>query len=1557
MKPSQESTLNHPCLSQTVCTALQIALVDLLRSWEIYPDSVTGHSSGEIAAAYAAGALSMKDAMSVAYHRGVVAGQLLDDSFKGAMMAVGLSVEETRIYLGQLPPTQLIVVACINSPSSVTVSGNEESIEMLAQMLRDQSVFWRRLDVGVAYHSPQMETVAEQYSELIDHIKVLASTESEESHNESPAPRFFSSVSGSLLPTQHLSYDYWVSNLTGQVKFADSLKALCFETQGQRSRSMGSNRTKRFKSAQKPSVDCLIEIGPHSALAGPVRQIIRADTKLSSADIAYVSMLTRNANAVTTAVNAVATLASLNYPVNFGAINRPTQPVGQGQLDVLVDLPPYSWDHTRSYWAEPRLSKMYRNRPTPRLDLLGAPDNMACPTEPRWRNHLRTSELPWLLDHKIQGSIIFPAAGYLAMAIEAAKQMTKTNEDSPTYLLQEVEIKSALVLSETSAVEMMVSLSKPQDHHSHLFNFRIYSISTENRWTEHCNGWVGRQKSFGTSKGGAEEADDYVMVPLGTEVHGVSVIDIKSFYKKLQNSGLEYGPCFTNLTEARVTQDGSCFAEITVPDTKSVMPASFQHDFLIHPCTLDSIFHTILAALPAGNGVEKGPVNPVSIEEMVVSARLNRLPGEQLSTCTHVRPASGKDATACIVVMDCNDKKFEMEPSLSIRGLRCARLSRLENSLSPKEETDMIYHIEWKPDVSFLESKNGSVLLTSGEPHEEPHGLVEKEHWAAEFIRNALKEISPKEAMRLDLSHRRLWCYLQDVLERYDKDNPPVLQKEDMESVQMGYLLKIVGSNLVNIIRNQVDYPTVIEDENSLLEYWNMFATDASYQAAAHYVELIGHKKPDISIIEFGVGTGQISEIFLKRPMKSDETPRFAKYTFAHESSSVVEQASNQLQPWSDRVECKVLDLRTQFAQQGVETGSFDVIILPHGLCTARCEQDALSKIHDLLSPSGCLIAVNPFDPKESVLKSMLFGALHCLSADEFCLGQGGWTEGQWTEILNAAKFTGVDIFAEQGSLKSHQFIVARKSQTELLTPRIVIIDENKSDNIANELVDRMRKVSSKVTLADISNVDPRGQICLVMDTAESSLLVNPDQATLEKIKLVFMHSAGVLWVTRGGTIDPVNPDAGLVSGFARTARAESGVRSIVTFDLDAQYCLSEKKAAEVIFNLLFTRMLRKNADSDTEYAERGGLTLIPRVVENLQANETMASIDDTGCVSTQLFEEFDHPLRLSRKGDAPEFVTDRNPSEIPSDYVGIKVRSFSLSQGDIWKDLEYWGQDDTAGAECSGIVYCVGSEVQGYSVGDRVACLGSGTARTFYHDRASSFQKVRDDMTFDVASCIPLAYTMGFYAVHDVAAVERNETVLVYNAGSHFGQAIVDVCILKHARVFALVQTPHEKDLLVSAYGVPAEQIFQLGEVDIVKCLLRLTDGKKANVVFTVDASEEVDPRSCTASFGRVVQLKTDTAKRHGWSCPQNMTMSILNISEFCREKKALVADLWSKVARLFLDRQLHGPASMKSYRLPSVHEAIGALSTEQQVVVSAAPGDMVKVIVSLKERWFSSS
>jgi NADPH:quinone reductase-like Zn-dependent oxidoreductase/ubiquinone/menaquinone biosynthesis C-methylase UbiE len=1467
------------------------------------------------------------------------------------MMAVGVSVVEIQKYIDRFPVGQL-VVACINSPSSVTISGDILAIVALAQLLKNEPVFSRRLAVDVAYHSPHMRLVADEYQRLIEHIKSRIPTQlvDERQHR---SISFFSSVTGTICSQEELGAEYWVSNLLGQVKFADSLRALCFETNIQRPGNTESMRTKRVGAAQKANVDCLIEIGPHSALSGPIKQILQADPKLNAADIVYSSVLKRGNNAVTTALSMAATMVSLNYPVNFGAINRPEGMEGNRIPQLLVDLPLYPWNHTRSYWAEPRLSKTYRNRRLPRHDLLGAPDNMSCPYEPRWRNFLRTSELPWLLDHKIQGNIVFPAAGYLAMAIEASMQLVKTEDNIARYVLQDVSIKSALVLNETSAVELMVSIRESEQKPHELYDFHIYSVSEDNRWTEHCTGLVGSQRRNGVSANGPEETDNYAMVPLGTEVHGISVIDVKDFYKELHEIGLEYGPCFANLTTAHVTQEGACFAEVTVPDTRPIMPRAFQYDTLVHPCTLDSIFHTIFAALPPAMDIHDGPAIPIFIEEMVVSSGISSSAGDTMSICTHVRQGPKKDVIASIVVVESNDKQPDMEPSISIRGLRCTRLER-DRVASNAQENQSTYHIEWKADPDYLSKNNASFLFVQErEPMLDSISYAKFEEYAVEFIRDALEEVSTMEARTLDTSHRRFRCHLQDVLDRYDEEHPGSKpDKKETKPTPTSDLLRAVGENLVGILRAQVEFMDVIKDHHLLDTFWDIFSSDSSYKATARYMDLIGHKKPDISILELGVGTGQVSSLFLEKLAFSSQPLRCGTYTFAHENPLVLEYTAKRLEPWLDLVDCKLLDPRKDPFTQGFEKESFDIIILPHGLCTARCEQNALRKIFDLLQPSGLLIAISPFNPKANIVKNLLFSALHCLSAEDFCLGQGGWSECQWDETLRDAHFTAVDVFADPDCEKNHQFIVARKRKIENLTAKVSIICEGEAGIAVGDLVSRLELLACEVNVRSMDDVETEDRICLVLDSQQCSLLAAPSDIRFGKIKAAFMHSAGVLWVTRGGTVESVNPNASLAVGFARTARAESGVESIVTLDLDAQNPLSDSRSAELIANLVAARLLHRNSNEDTEFAERNGIILVPRVLENSNTSIAMLSIRATEIVSEQHFHRVEQPVRLSRNFENPHFVGDCALSELPIGHVGIRVHAFGLSEQDLRRDMHDWNSDDTLGLECSGVVYNVGTGVRGISIGDRVACLGTGTARSFYHDRAAAFQKIGDKMSFELASALPVAYSNAYYIDNYLLSrLQPNEIVLVHHAGCWCGQALVEIYKMRGTQVFATVQDTTEKLLLSCRFGIPANHIFIDGQDDVVKSFMRLTDGKKANLVVSLGRDDE-QVQTCTAPFGHFIRLFSGMSKVQGILRSQNTSFSTFNVFDLRKERRDLAEHIWSRVFRLIREGRLKGPSGTAVYNVSHIQQALEETAAQRHVVVSAAPDDPVMVSSSLTKK-----
>ena len=155
---------------------------------------------------------------------------------------------------------------------------------------------------------------------------------------------------------------------------------------------------KRRRDNDKPFVDLLMEVGPHSALQGPLKQILETNSA-KFANISYISMLSRGKDANISALEAVGRLFTKGYPVNVVKVNSPT--VDSQQPMMLVDLPPYSWNRVARYWFESHLSHNYRFRKHPRHDLFGALTAESSLMEPRWRNFLRLSENPWIQHHRV----------------------------------------------------------------------------------------------------------------------------------------------------------------------------------------------------------------------------------------------------------------------------------------------------------------------------------------------------------------------------------------------------------------------------------------------------------------------------------------------------------------------------------------------------------------------------------------------------------------------------------------------------------------------------------------------------------------------------------------------------------------------------------------------------------------------------------------------------------------------------------------------------------------------------------------------------------------------------------------------------------------------------------------------------------------------------------------------------------------------------------------------------------------------------------------------------
>ncbi|KAH6604132.1 polyketide synthase [Trichoderma cornu-damae] len=664
LRGAENTSISDPEISQPATTALQIALVDLLKSFGIRPSYVFGHSSGEIAAAYASGAISRYDAWKIAYYRGLAAASIPVRAPKliGGMMVVGMSTEEVSAYLGKVNKSAQI--ACVNSPRSVTISGQADAIESIANDLRRKNIFVKVLNVKVAYHSSHMRLVEHDYADALNDIVASECFE---------GVKMFSSVTGKQIVGSELNAHYWANNMVSPVQYVAAVQSLM-----------------SLPVDARPEM--LIELSPSAALRSPTTDVLA--TINNSSNATYHSVLERKQDGCMTLLNLLGTLWSKGYPVNMkDVVSKGHQ---QDPLRCLSNLPSYSWDHSKRYWHETEESRASRLREYPRMDLIGfrVVESIA-PYEPRWRGFLRISENPWIQDHQVQKTVVYPASGVAAMVLEGARQLAKDTQNLLGYELVDVKIEKAMTIPDTAfGLEVSLNikndpLSADGDGKIGTKSFAIYSRLQGRSWDQNASGslrfhykvgnWQAAFRSFESRYSAISETCQTPMVP-------------RQLYEQLDSVGMNYGPLFQNIVEVR-RGDDRCVSRVRVPDTKSKMPCKFEYPHLLHPTTLDSMIHTLLAIHPS-------PMVPVFVKSLFVAADVSNaepgmdFTGYSLASATGIRNA---EATVVMKQTAANHSYVIME------GLRFAALhnpSPQEGGFLPSNR-NLCSQIVWNEDATF----------------------------------------------------------------------------------------------------------------------------------------------------------------------------------------------------------------------------------------------------------------------------------------------------------------------------------------------------------------------------------------------------------------------------------------------------------------------------------------------------------------------------------------------------------------------------------------------------------------------------------------------------------------------------------------------------------------------------------------------------------------------------------------------------------------------------------------------------------------------------------------
>ena len=1137
LKPAKTSRVQTAELSQPLCTAVQIALVDLFAAAGIKPDAVVGHSSGEIVAAYAAGALTSKEAIVAGWRRGLAAAK---QTRPGAMAAIGLGWGDVREFL-----SPKVVVACENSPKSVTLSGDTAEVEEAVSNIKKAypHALARLLKVDKAYHSHHMQEVGEEYYATVRSELVA----------KPPQKSFFSSVTGKLHEAA-LDPVYWQTNLESPVLFKSAVSSI-----------LGQMENVSF-----------LEIGPHSALAGPVRQILTE----ASRSAPYVSAMKRGEDCVESFLTAIGTLFELNMPVDFKALIPPGR--------CLPGLPTYPWDHEGDYWKESRMAHEWRCREFPSHPLLGIRQLESTSLEPSWRNLLHVDkDASWLRDHKIESNTIFPCAGYLAMVGEGIRQISGRQDG---FALRDVVIAAALVLNEGKPTELVTTFRPYRLTDSLDSQWWEFTIASHNGhlWSKHCTGQVSSTTE--TSRPAQTQTADLTNLPRKMDRH--------RFYRIMSDAGLQFGPRFQRLRGLR-TGTLECLATADIDD----VTIGDEKHYHLHPTIVDaSLQSAALAALRGRVEAKEYRRVPTKIDWLWMRSSD---PNVNLSVTTSATLVKGSHD----VVGQVQEILAEGKVVFHMEGLK---LSPLEEAEAP--ETDSLSataRLTWGPHIDFLDAAN--LIRPSIPRHLYTDAMNELVRLCVVYSHRHIQTVEPT------LHHMKkfkAWIRDQEQVVRagpypdtialgdqflIDRVNTLVQQLSETPMVGCAVAMQKVVTNIVGLLTGQTEALGILLADDTLTKLY--VATDACDRS--DFMRHLTHTKPNVRILEIGAGTGASTSSMLKHLKLPGPTGQalFSKYTFTDISSAFF-VAAKELFKDVPNMEYRTLDISKSPAEQGFDGEKYDLVIATNVIHATKSLRESLENVNQLLAPGGRLLLHELFSP--SKWPNYVFGTLP------------GWWYGEadgrpdepfvsperWESELIGAGFAGLDAVALDAE-EPHQVNAIMVARAQTVSSRqngeggkktvTILSDRDGQPELAGALSQQLHARGYTVQRRQLGDELPTSQDIISLLDIERPFLADIDEERYQAFQGLInnLGGSGLLWVTHPCQVRCHDPRYAQIIGAARELRNELLV-DLATCEVDDM--VSSVDRIIDVFAQFQTREQDGSLNADMEYAIVDGTVLVGRI-------------------------------------------------------------------------------------------------------------------------------------------------------------------------------------------------------------------------------------------------------------------------------------------------------------------------------------------------------------------------
>ncbi|ETS75605.1 hypothetical protein PFICI_12549 [Pestalotiopsis fici W106-1] len=1486
-KTAAESSLHMAVLSQPLCTAIQVALVDALADLSLRPEAVVGHSSGEIAAAYASGRITAREAIIVAYYRGMASTSV---SRKGAMGAIGMSRKEIEPLL-----RPGVVVACENSPMNVTISGDKEKVEEVLQDVRSakgEMVPIKLLKVDKAYHSHHMKAVGDTYTSMIS--KYL----SDQKRRGQTSAVMYSSVTGAPLDvSRHLDAQYWQDNLESPVLFRSAVESL-------------------LKEQEKPGNTLIfVEVGPHSALSGPLRQILAQESSKSS----YTSCLIRSQDAHATFLRAVGCIWQQGISFDYDRLLNP-----HGYAKVVHDLPSYPWHHEHSYIFGSRVSNHTRVHRYRRHELLGTRSAESSDDEPQFRNMLVPDRVAWLKDHCIDGDVVFPCAAYLAMVGEAMRQLH--NGEYSGYSVKKVAIGTAMVISNgQKPVEIITSLRKVRLTDTLDGSWWDFTISTNSgsSWMRHCAGQV-RADNQDMSHSEISKSHEFTRV-----------VNTKNWYSAYRSVGADYGPTFQVLRDIAA----STTTQVCKGTVLDVVKEN-EEDYAIHPTTIDGFLQLFGIAAHKGGAHKLSRMNvPTFIESMTVAACKS-------GVTTVVEASISPRGT-----LNGRGQGFDDNDSL-VFNAKGVRLSPLSTGAASSTDVDLhaAARTVWNSHVEFLDL---SSLANKTENHARQIDICRD--LCLQCIQESLlclQEAGISHGVPSHFDRFLSWMRKQPAPSSGQKAQ--ILREKLINTPYDAFgegSLKVLN-NIVPLFKGEVQLLELLLRDGTLTDIYNgsVFAnTEPLFRA-------LGHTCPNMRILEIGAGTGGTTSRLLNCLVSDNENARlYLDYTYTDVSPGFFAAAKERFQEYPN-LHFKALDISKDPLEQGFALESFDLVLASNVIHATNSLHQSLSNIRKLLRPTGRLYLEEMCSDFKGINYIMGLFQGWWLGDEDGRSEEPYVSTDRWDKELRRAGFGGL-VSATLDAPRPYQMcalMLAKPDNSQTMQKTVAILHDSYSRGLALSLQERFSAEQNvvlhdieKPALPEVANVISVIDLerPFLHDITEQRFLVF--QGLMEELAKT---QKGCLWLTRSSQLGCTDPRWSQVIGAARTIRRDLGL-DLATCEIDHLDSQTWQAAMDV-FHTFQAEKASSSQRIEYEYAIVNGVVQISRIFPFALKDELSAA--DVPNTNNDCFLDIGEYGRLQslRWTSVPQVEALRH-DEIVIDVkcVGLNFKDLLVAMGVIEFSASAHGAPSKLGIEGVGVVRSVGPGVRGVKVGQRVFTMMShGCFATRVTVSEKYCAPIPDSLSDEGAATMPCVFATAVYGLVDVGQLRAHQTVLIHSACGGVGLAAIQVAQMIGAEIYCTVSTEEKIHFLETNFGIRRDHIFNSRDDSFLAGVRAATNGRGVDLVLNSLSGELLHASwRCVAEFGKLIEIgKRDLVGNGSLDMRpflENRSYHGVDLNQFFDAKPEECHRLLEEILRLYAEGYIRPLHPVKAFTEQDVEACFRYMQKGQhigKIVMTVAPSQL---------------